>query len=696
MRIRRWMVVAGVPLLALAVLALVFSWSWFIPMIESRASAALGQPVKVGGLHVRLGRVIEVQLRDVVVDNPAGFQSDAPLARVRELNVSVDAVAYLRGRGLVMPAIEMRGGDIQARMREDGVSNVALAAGAPAAGSSPAGAPQPAAGSPPATETSPSPAATTAAATSPEAAPASGPAPPPGTAAPNVTAPAPASEPPPVTATRFPNIGSVRIFETTARVVHAGVGGDVTSQIETKEMPTAGWVLTAESRGTYSGEQLTASFIGGSTPNTNDNERPWPIALTIQNGPTEATIEGRLRNPFGLIGADLRLSLTGPDLALLTPLTGVPVPQTPAYRIAGRLDYSKTSYRFTEIEGVVGRTDIGGTLTVDTSGVKPDVTAVLRSNRVDMADLAGFIGGNPGRDAAPRTDAASAGRVLPNSPVNIPKFEAANVHLQYEAGQVLGNATPLDNFRASLELVDGVVTLRPLRFGVGPGAIESEIVLTPQQGGNVHAVATINFQQVDIGRLMRAAGSRGGGALNGRANIESTGRSLADLLARGNGSLFLSTAGGNLSAFIVDLSGLRLGNALLSGLGLPDRTDLRCFVADFVLRNGVLHTRAALLETSDALISATGTVRLSDERIDMRLRSESKRPTIGALPTSLVLSGTFSDPAITPEVVELGVRGGLAVALGFAALPLAILPTIELGIGDDPRCADMRARVRRR
>jgi len=533
----------------------------------------------------------------------------------------------------------LRGGDIQARVRADGVSNLAL------------------------------------------------------TAPPTEAAPAAASSD---AAGRAPVIGAIGINETTAHFIHAGLRGDVTARIETREMATAGLVLTAEGEGTYAGQPLTASFIGGTIADLSNAERPWPVALSIENGRTEATVEGRLRNPFALAGADLRLSLAGPDMGLLTPLTGVPVPQTPPFRIAGRLRYGETRYFFTEIEGVVGRTDIGGELTLDPSGAKPDITTSLRSRRVDLRDLAGFIGGQPGREAPIRADSARSGRVLPNAPVNVPRFEAANVHLQYEATQVQGNRTPLDNLRASLELVDGVITLRPLRFGIGNGGIEADVVLTPQPAGTVQAIANIGIRQVDIERLMSAAGSRGGGALNGRAHIESTGRSFAELLARGDGGLFLSTAGGNLSAFLVDISGLRLGNALLSGLGLPDRTELRCFVADFVLRRGVLETRAALLETADALISGTGTVRLSDERIDMRLRSESKRPTIGALPTSLRLTGSFSDPAINPEIVELGVRGGLAVALGFAALPLALLPTIELGIGEDPRCADMRARVRRR
>jgi len=46
---------------------------------------------------------------------------------------------------------------------------------------------------------------------------------------------------------------------------------------------------------------------------------------------------------------------------------------------------------------------------------------------------------------------------------------------------------------------------------------------------------------------------------------------VADILGHGNGALKLFMTGGDLSALLVDLSGLQFGNALLSSLGLPKR-----------------------------------------------------------------------------------------------------------------------------
>jgi hypothetical protein len=52
-------------------------------------------------------------------------------------------------------------------------------------------------------------------------------------------------------------------------------------------------------------------------------------------------------------------------------------------------------------------------------------------------------------------------------------------------------------------------------------------------------------QQVDLGRTLKATNQIGGaGLIGGRAVLETTGNSMATMLANGNGSLQLTMAGG--------------------------------------------------------------------------------------------------------------------------------------------------------
>ena len=81
-------------------------------------------------------------------------------------------------------------------------------------------------------------------------------------------------------------------------------------------------------------------------------------------------------------------------MALLHPLTGVPLPATPPYELGGKLDYAEGRFRFTDVAGRVGRSDVEGAATVAVRpSQRPEVTAELRSRAVDLRDIAGLLGG---------------------------------------------------------------------------------------------------------------------------------------------------------------------------------------------------------------------------------------------------------------------------------------------------------------
>ncbi|MFK4979923.1 hypothetical protein, partial [Klebsiella pneumoniae] len=93
-----------------------------------------------------------------------------------------------------------------------------------------------------------------------------------------------------------------------------------------------------------------------------------------------------------------------------------------------------------------------GTITEDPGiGGKPDVTMDLVSQRVDLADLGGFIGTTPGKANEPgqtvaqkREHAADAQKktLLPDTKINLPKIRAANVHLRYRGEHIENKYVP--------------------------------------------------------------------------------------------------------------------------------------------------------------------------------------------------------------------------------------------------------------
>ena len=214
-------------------------------------------------------------------------------------------------------------------------------------------------------------------------------------------------------------------------------------------------------------------------------------------------------------------------------------------------------------------------------------------------------------------------------------------------------------------------------------------------GDVIRAKAAVDFEHVDVARLMAATQMFGGaGAIGGHMDIVTSGNSLAQMLGNGDGGLRLLMIGGDLSALLVNLSGLQFGNALLSALGLPERTPVECMIADFSLQKGLLNTRTLLLVTKEANVHGTGSVNLRNETIDYRLNTEAAHFSIGSLHAPIDVKGPLKSPSIRPEVGELAARGGIAAALAVVLPPLAILPTIEFGQDESRECAARISSVR--
>lgn len=632
----------GLPLAGLAALVAFWSWDWFIPLIEAQASARLGRPVTIAHLHVRIGRTIGISAEGVRVGNPPGFPDDPPFAEVPRASLELDLSALIGTGKVVIPYVELDRPRLELLAREDGSRNYDFG------GSGPAG----------------------------EDADPTG-----------------------------PLIGAVRIREGRAHVAIANLQADFAIDAETRDVPDQPSTIVLQARGTYAGQPIEATMTGGDILNLRAGEDPWPVDLRLANGRSTLTLTGTLQDPVNLRGADLRLQAAGPDLALLTPLTGVPFPTTPPFELAGRLDYAAGRVRFREVEGRLGRTDLGGTLTISTGGERPDVTAEVRSRRVDLADLAGFIGGTPGRtntpDQTPEQRAALARaaanpRLLPTTPISVPRLRAADIHLRYRADRIEGRGMPFDTMDVTLDIVDGVIDLHPISFGIGRGTLGGRFVLTPREDGAVHAKGDWEARRVEISRLLGAAGAGGGGTLGGVGSLDGTGKSLSAILGSADGGASFVTVGGNVSSLLVDLSGLQFGNALLSALGIPARTKIECLIADFTLRRGTLTSRTLLLDTETSLTTGSGTLDLGRERLDWRLRTDAKRLSVGSLPTPIRLTGTLKDPSIQPELAEAAARAGVAAGLGVLLPPLALLPLVQLGVGENSQCeALQRAGPRR-
>ena len=635
----------GVLVIGVIALVLLWNWDWFIPIVQNQASAALGRRVTISHLHVRLGRNTTLAADNVVVASPDGFASPYPLARVGRLTVVASVMDYINHGTIVLPSLALDHPEIRAIALPDGANNFTVKLRPAKPGAKPA---------------------------------------------------------PP------PQIGDLAITGGTAYLLDPRLKTDVAAGIATRPAEAGKPAsILVNAKGTYAGQPVTADFIGGALLSLRDKAQPYPIDLHLTNGPTKASLVGTVENPLNFAGARLKLSFSGPDMALLFPLTGIPIPQTPPFSIAGNLAYAPPRVRFSGFEGHVGSSDLGGDIAYEPrAGTRPDVTMDLVSRRVDLADLGGFVGTPAGhldktagetpmqKDEAAKAKASR--KLFPDTKINLPKIRAADIHLKYTAEHIENKFTPFDKLHVTMDIVDGKIALHPLDFVVGNGDIVSAIELTPDAHDLVHANADIRFRHLELARLMAATHSfKGDGVIGGQARLDTNGNSLASMMGQGNGELKLVlTSAGDVSALLVDIAGLEFGNALLSALGVPNRAKIDCFDVDLPMRSGIVDIKELLLDTEEARVNGAGTINLRDQTMDVSMTTRSKHFSIGSLPGPINLSGPITSPSIRPGA-EVAARAGAAVGLGIVLTPLgALLPTVQFGVGNDDACPKAEAAVK--
>ncbi len=625
----RWLWPAGfVAVLAMSVgaLAWLWDWNWLRPLVQARASATIGRSVTLERLEVRPGWITGATAVGVRVANPPGFTGPDFIA-IHRLDVTFDPMAWWRTKQLVLLTVEADQPALNFEQTGTGQGNWITQSGAGL------------------------------------------------------------------------DIGALAIENGAAHVHIAREQTDVTMSMATSHT-AKGDMLIVDGKGTHARQPITFHAVGGALLSLRDTTTPYPIDLEVANGETRVTLKGHVRDPMAFAGADLELTFSGPDMALLQPLTGIAIPETPSYRIVGRLDVQNGVVKFSGIKGRVGSSDLNGELDVDPRGSQTILTGDLVSHQIDLADLGGFVGAAPGRVSTPGQTSAQVKevqraeanpRLLPTKPVSVPKLRAADVHLTYRGEKIIGKDVPFDSIDAKMDIVDGHIHLAPLRLGIGGGSLNGTIDLTPvdNPGDNeVDADADVTAQRVDLGRLLAFAGlGNGRGAIDGTAKVKGRGASLSGVLAHGDGAIrVVMPTGGNVNALLVDLLGLELGRALFAAIGVPAKEAINCALADFALRHGILASRGLEVNTTDHVITGGGRIDLAREILELTLRTDPKRFTIGSLPTPIVITGSFKALHFAPAP-ELALRGGAAIGLGLLFPPAAILPTIQFGVGEASPCA---------
>jgi len=449
--------------------------------------------------------------------------------------------------------------------------------------------------------------------------------------------------------------------------------------------------------GQFRGQPLSAEGSGDSVLALRDENRPYRLRGAGRIGPTAVRADGHITNLLQLSAVDLQIGLRGGSLAQLYPLLGIVFPDTPPYTTSGRLLRNAKLWRYEKFHGQVGKSYIAGRLQIDSGGKRPFLVATLNSRKLDIADLGPLIGARR-RDTQDGTAraAVSSDRVLPSTAFRKERWKRMDADVTLKASSIVRpDALPIDNLSTRLRLRDAVLRLDPLRFDVAGGTLAGAVRLDGRQAP-IRAAVELTARKMRIARLFPRVDLNKAsiGEVNGAIDLAGTGDTVAAMLGSADGQLALLVDGGSISKLMMETVSLHLLEMLQLKLTGDEIIRIRCGVADFAVKDGVMQARTLVFDTDIVRLDGVGRVDLQQEALDLSIVPKTKKLSLVALRTPIHVQGRFAEPQISLDKGKLALRGLGALALGAVNPALSLIPLIETNTGADSECRQLIAEAK--
>lgn len=458
-------------------------------------------------------------------------------------------------------------------------------------------------------------------------------------------------------------------------------------------------------QGTLNAEPFSLLVTGGPLLNI-DRAKPYPFVAEIRAGQTYVTARGAVPKPFNLGQFYMNATARGPDLADLYGVTGIAVPNTPPYDLRGRLSRDGQTWRIDGIGGRVGSSDLAGRLEVVNRRPRPLLTADLSTHSLDFADLGPVFGGAPktGKVASPAQAAAAQAmqrqqRLLPDATLKVDRIRSLDADVAYRAASIKNSPVNLRSGSAHVRLKAGVLTADPVAFELPQGRIAGSAQLDARKAV---PLTDLDLRLTDarlehLAPLRLAGGQPFAGSLVGRAKLHGAGDSVHKAFASADGEVMVVVPDGEIRRAFAELMGVDV----VKGLGLllsknQEAAPIRCGVAHFQAVNGVFSADRIVFDTGPVLVTGSGSITMSDEKLDLKAQGHPKKFQLIRVTAPVTAQGPLLHPKLSVQPGPAIAQGGAAAALGAVLTPLAaILPFIDPGLAKDANCAGLVAEAGR-
>ncbi|MGE5649358.1 MAG: AsmA family protein [Bacillota bacterium] len=477
---------------------------------------------------------------------------------------------------------------------------------------------------------------------------------------------------------------------------------DIKAQIDTLGKEGGDYQIGWKLDGTFNGEAVSGNGRAGSVLSLRDQQAKYPIDATVHVGKTTIDATGTLTEPTRLGALDLRLKLASVSMAQLYPLIHVVLPETPPFstegHLYGALNELGGNWNYEKFSGKVGSSDLSGSLHFKARKPRPLLEGTVESNYLNFRDLSPIVGADSEKSKAQRNAKVDQpkDKVLPVETFKTDRLDSIDADVQFTGRKIVREKElPIDHLVTRIQLQDGELTLAPLKFGIAGGNLVSNLKIHGKSKP-MKAQLRLTARHLKLKQLFPTIKEMQAslGEINGEAALSATGNSVAALLASSDGELRAVINQGTISKLLLEEMGLNISTIIATKLFGDKQVQLNCAVNDFTIENGVMQSRAFVVDTKDATIYVNGRINLAKEQLALEIRPDSKGMRLISLRSPLYVNGSFKKPDVGVDKGVLAAKAGGAVALGvLAPVAAALIPLINVGPGEKSECGTLLAQA---
>jgi uncharacterized protein involved in outer membrane biogenesis len=430
--------------------------------------------------------------------------------------------------------------------------------------------------------------------------------------------------------------------------------------------------------------------------------KPYEFSVAATAADIKLTAHTEFPRPFDMAAVRSTFTVSGSDLADVYYLTGLALPNTPPYDVAGTLERDKLIFRIDDLRGKLGSSDIEGKVSIDTGHERPKLIATLTSKQFAFADLASPLGtqatperktgtlAKPTKPLQAAAPAPASALLLPDADLQVNRVRGMDADVDFDAQSVLAPKLPMKKVHLHILLDNGKITLNPLTFVLPQGQFAGTVTVDARPATPETSI-DMKLSDVDMSQFKSKGATSAPleGHIVGRIRLHGSGTSVHKAAANADGDITVVMPQGEMREVLAELTGIDVSRSL--GLLVTKNqkdTEVRCGVANFHADDGDLKATTLVVDTTHVLVTGDGHVNLKTEALDLSLRGQPKEVRIFRIRAPILLKGSLLHPTIGVQPGKLAAQTGGAVALGTLLTPLAaLLAFVDGGLAKDANCA---------